>query len=137
MGKIKTVFKKFLGFEEDLEIDEQSINLDDELNKQRSYYSETPVEEPVQQEVARDESPRRPVFQEISRQEVIMYPKNYSEACDVVEQIELGAIVTVNMENLDLETCKRISDFVLGAVYVLQGDVEKGSGKVFRFWVDK
>jgi cell division inhibitor SepF len=138
MGKLKNVFKKFLGFEDDLEAVEDEVNLEEELKRQRSFYGAKEPEDYEQVMRAPIEAQiDRTVNNEIKRHEIIIYPKNYSEACDIIEQIELGHLVTVNMEHLDIDTSKRISDFVLGAVYVLQGDVEKCTGKVFRFWIDK
>jgi cell division inhibitor SepF len=149
MGKFKSIFKKFLGFEDDLfeEEEENSVDLEAELNKQKSYYGAKDHNEPDTQEKNEDlsvrnqqNSPNQKLnesYQNKQRQEIVMYPKIFGEACDVVEKIELGYVVIVDMDDIEIDTCKRIADFVLGAVYVLEGDVEKVSKKVFKFWLDK
>ncbi|QVK16805.1 cell division protein SepF [Mycoplasmatota bacterium] len=119
MAVFKKMFKKFLGFEEE--------SVDENL------YEEFAEEENVFQE----ETYIKPNIEMKQKQEITLYPKTFGDACEVVEQIELGNIITINMNDVDIDTCKRITDFVLGAIYVLEGDVEKISKKVFRFWTNK
>lgn len=130
MGKFKSAFKRFLGFEAEV----PTTLLDEELASEQAR-SNFDVQEPLQDTLEMNEKPSK-VYEGKRRDEITMYPENFSDACEVVEQIASGKIVTINMEALDLDTCKRISDFVLGAVYVLQGDVEKVGSRSFRFWVD-
>lgn len=130
MGKFKSAFKRFLGFEAEV----PTTLLDEELASEQAR-SNFDVQEPLQDTLEMNEKPAK-VYEGKRRDEITMYPENFSDACEVVEQIASGKIVTINMEALDLDTCKRISDFVLGAVYVLQGDVEKVGSRSFRFWVD-
>lgn len=139
MGKFKTIFKKFLGFEDEQQEMDENINLEEELNKQKTYYGANEVkEEPT---IDRKVQKLEPIYDEVEpapvkRKEIVMYPNSFSQACDVVEKIVLGYVVVVDMEDVEIDTCKRIADFVLGAVYVLDGDVEKVSKKVFKFWIE-
>ncbi len=116
MAGFKKIFKKFLGFEEDV---------DDILTYEEFEETEDFIDSDVKIGTA------------VTPKEITLYPKTFGDACEVVEQIEIGNIVTVDMEDVDIDTCKRISDFVLGAIYALEGDVEKLSKKVFRFWTNK
>jgi cell division inhibitor SepF len=140
MGKFKTIFKKFLGFEEDFEIDH--VNIEDELQKQKAYYGSSFEEEQVEPKEIQED----PVKAQINRpkpasyptrEHIEIYPKTFEDACEAVDYIATGKVVTINMDDLSIEVSKRIADFVLGATYVLQGDVEKLSGKVFRFWIEQ
>lgn len=118
MPRIKDLLRKFLGFDED--------------NKEESLSEEFALEENFFQENVKEPIP------EVKRNEdITLYPKTFGDACDIVEHLEKGYIVTIDMNDVDIDTCKRITDFVLGAIYVLNGDVEKISRKVFRFWLIK
>lgn len=117
MAVFKKMFKKFLGFED--EVDEELTYEEFEETEDLNFESNVNIRENV---IPKD---------------ITLFPKTFGDACEVVEQIELGNIVTVDMEDVDIDTCKRISDFVLGAIYALEGDVEKLSKKVFRFWTRK
>ena len=123
MSKFKRIFRKFLGFEE--ENDEKTLYEE---------YAEEKIVQPDQKTVypGKEANNRR----ELVNEQVTLFPKAFGDACEVVEYLEEGYIVTINMNDVDIDTCKRITDFVLGAVYVLNGDVEKISGKIFRFWLD-
>ncbi|HEY8436903.1 MAG TPA: cell division protein SepF [Haloplasmataceae bacterium] len=81
------------------------------------------------------------IYEELGREasmarEIVIKPRDFSDACTIVERIAEGNVVVMDLEGLPIETCKRVADFVLGAVFVMQGEVEKISGRVFRFWVD-
>lgn len=134
MAVFKKIFKKFLGFEED------NIDRDDE-----NFQSFTEDNNGIERQNNHNNRERldniKDVYQENLNlnsmnhsKEIIMYPKSFADACDVVEKLELGYAVIVDMDDLEIDICKRITDFVLGAIFVLEGDVEKVSKKVFRFW---
>lgn len=115
---IKKLFKKFLGFE--------TTDLEDEVNEE--YAEELDL---------RQQNYNEPINRNIREQdEITLYPKSFSDACVIVEHLEAGKIVTIDVSDVDFETSKRITDFVLGAIYALNGDVEKISRKVFRFWIN-
>lgn len=81
------------------------------------------------------------IYEELEREsqynsELVIKPRDFSDACTIVERIAEGNVVVMDLEGLNIDTCKRIADFVLGAVFVMQGEVEKVSGRVFRFWVE-
>ncbi len=118
MAVFRKMFKKFLGFEE-------------EDFKEEDMYEEFAEEEAI----VHDDKLKNTPLELNKTEEITLYPKVFGDACEVVEQLEQGNIVTINMNDVDIDTCKRITDFVLGAIYVLNGDVEKLSKKVFRFWI--
>jgi len=120
MAVFKTMFKKFLGFEEDELTDE---NLYEEFAEDENVYQE--------------ESYIRPHIDMTKKEEITLYPKSYGDVCEVVDQLEIGYIITLDMNDVDIDSCKRITDFILGAIYALNGDYEKISKKVFRFWINK
>jgi FtsZ-interacting cell division protein YlmF len=134
VARFKTIFKKFLGFEEE---QDEALGLNtSEAEEHESFYhpnreaEEVPKSLPVDSMHEQEKELGRP-------QEKWLYPKTYADACDIVEHLVAGYVVVANMEDVDIDTCKRITDFILGAIYVLDGDAEKLSRKSFRFWTTK
>jgi len=115
---IKKMFRKFLGFDEEDDIFDN--HEDEEIAQEEEIYQKPQYQTPVME--------RR-------RMEIKLYPRSYEDACEVIEQLEKGNTVIVDLTDVDLETSKRITDFIAGALYVLNGDVEKISKRVFRFWI--
>lgn len=57
---------------------------------------------------------------------VIVEPKKYEEVTSIADQLKQRRAVIVNLENLDdAVTRKSIFDFMNGAVYVLDGSIQK------------
>ena len=63
---------------------------------------------------------------------VIVEPKKYEEVTSIADQLKQRRAVIVNLENLDdAVTRKSIFDFMNGAVYVLDGSIQKVSKDIF------
>ncbi|WP_250672717.1 cell division protein SepF [Paraclostridium ghonii] len=63
---------------------------------------------------------------------VIVEPKKYEEVTSIADQLKQRRAVIVNLENLDDSvTRKSIFDFMNGAVYVLDGSIQKVSKAIF------
>ncbi len=57
-------------------------------------------------------------------------PENLEDAADVVLQIKDRNIVVVNLEDVEYEISQRISDFLCGASYALEGNIQLISDKI-------
>ncbi|MFZ5966294.1 MAG: cell division protein SepF [Bacillota bacterium] len=62
---------------------------------------------------------------------VIYEPVDFEEAPDIVDNLKNRKPVIVNLENLDQELARKIFDFVNGAVYALDGNIQKVSKGIF------
>jgi len=56
---------------------------------------------------------------------------NYDEVRRVIDEIKAGKIVVVNFESADKSEAVRALDFVSGAIYALEGSLEKIGDYVF------
>lgn len=56
---------------------------------------------------------------------------NYDEVRRVIDEIKAGKIVVVNFESADKSEAVRALDFVSGAIYALEGSLEKVGDYVF------
>lgn len=63
--------------------------------------------------------------------EVCMFnPQSLEDAADACSEIKDNKIVLVNLENVEHDTSQRISDFLCGASYALEGNIQLISDKI-------
>ncbi|WP_053956924.1 cell division protein SepF [Inediibacterium massiliense] len=67
-----------------------------------------------------------------TQMKVVLYePTDFEESQSIVDNLKNRKPVVVNLENLDSELAKKIFDFVNGAVYALDGSIQKVSKGIF------
>ncbi|MFW0861090.1 MAG: cell division protein SepF [Dethiobacter sp.] len=64
---------------------------------------------------------------------VIIKPLEFQEAQQIVEHIKNKKPVLVNLEETDKNEAKRIIDFIAGATFALDGNMQKVSQQIFIF----
>lgn len=64
---------------------------------------------------------------------VIHNPEDFSEVQNIVDQFKSKKPVILNLEKMERETAQRVVDFITGAVYGLEGNVQKISDVIFIF----
>lgn len=57
-------------------------------------------------------------------------PSTLDEASEVVSKIKDRNIVVINLETVDVDTSQRISDFLCGAAYALEGNIQLISNRI-------
>ncbi|MBS3994603.1 MAG: cell division protein SepF [Alkaliphilus sp.] len=62
---------------------------------------------------------------------VIYEPSDFEEAPSIVDSLKNRKPVVINLENLEQELAKKIFDFLNGAVYALDGNIQKVSKGIF------
>jgi FtsZ-interacting cell division protein YlmF len=62
---------------------------------------------------------------------VLIEPKAYSEASDIIDHLKNRNTVVVNLKRVTNDQAKRIMDFVSGGIYALDGKIEKVGGGIF------
>ena len=62
---------------------------------------------------------------------VIMQPETFDDARDICDHLKNKKPVVVNLESISKETAQRVVDFLSGAVYGLDGDIQKVSSGIF------
>lgn len=62
---------------------------------------------------------------------VIMQPESFDDARDVCDNLKNKKPVVVNLEHLTKETAQRVVDFLSGAVYAVDGEIQKVSTGIF------
>lgn len=128
-------FKKLVGIEE---IDEDFT--EEELKS-------------VKEEIRREERKQAAVFQPKSQEVVkavplekrvsiagtnafklvVIEPKSFDECPKLVDSLKGRRPVIINLEKIETETAKKIFDFLSGATYALNGNVQKVANNIFIF----
>ena len=64
---------------------------------------------------------------------VVMEPNSFEEAQNIADQLKSRRPVIVNLENAEKNLAKRIVDFISGATYALNGNMQKVGNGIFLF----
>ncbi len=64
---------------------------------------------------------------------VISDPSNFDDVQTIVDHLKNRRAVILNLEETDKAVARRIADFMSGAVYALEGTMQKVSGSIFLF----
>lgn len=62
---------------------------------------------------------------------VVIQPNTFDEAKDITQHLKGRKPVVVNLESIDAALAHRIFDFLCGAVYALDGSIQKISNRIF------
>ena len=64
---------------------------------------------------------------------VLIEPKSFEECPKLVDSLKGRRPVIINLEKLETEVARKIFDFMSGATYALQGNVQKVANNIFIF----
>lgn len=64
---------------------------------------------------------------------VVIEPKSFDESPKLVDNLKAKKPVIINLEKLDSDVARKIFDFLSGATYALNGNVEKVANNIFVF----
>lgn len=62
---------------------------------------------------------------------VIYQPSNFDQTSEICNNLKERKPVIVNLDSVDAELARRILDFLSGAIYALDGSIQKISGSIF------
>ncbi len=62
---------------------------------------------------------------------VVMQPENFEDAKGIADHLKAKKPVIINLENLDSDVARRVVDFLSGAVYGLDGNIQKVASGIF------
>lgn len=64
---------------------------------------------------------------------IIIEPKAFDECPRLVDSLKAKKPVIINLEKLETDTARKIFDFLSGATYALNGNVQKVANNIFVF----
>lgn len=92
-----------------------------ENHENGTYQEEEQEEEYTEQEYSEEKSVSIRVFR----------PKKFEEATEIAANLLEGCLIFLNLEATDKVTSRRILDYLLGATYILEGDLQPVSSAAF------
>ncbi|GHU50024.1 cell division protein SepF [Clostridia bacterium] len=64
---------------------------------------------------------------------VVTEPKSFDECPTLVNSLKARKPIIINLERIETETAKKIFDFLMGATYALNGNMQKIANNIFVF----
>ncbi len=64
---------------------------------------------------------------------VVLEPKNFDECPKLVDNLKAKKPVIINLEKVESDVARKIFDFLSGATYALNGNVQKIANNIFIF----
>ncbi len=64
---------------------------------------------------------------------IIIEPTEFEEVQGIVDHLKNKRAVIINLEETDRVVARRIADFIGGAIYALEGTMQRISGSIFLF----
>lgn len=109
----KSIFKK-----------EKPVSFDDEED---DYETKKPTRSNSKVTPMRQPARRNSVAMEVC----VIKPNNMNDSREITETLLSGRTVILNLEGLDLEDAQRIIDFISGAAFAIDGNLQKISNSIF------
>lgn len=134
-------FKKLVGIEDvDDDFDEEELQAEKErqvreresIRKPQPDFSAMPKSAPEPPKVMPVER-RISVAGTSAFKLVVIEPKSFEQCPKLVDSLKGRRPVIINLEKIETETAKKIFDFLSGATYALNGNVQKVSNNIFIF----
>lgn len=121
--------------------DEFEEEFEEETYKAPAYYERKPIEprQPMASQVRHEASGVVPMQNKTVKsitnafKLVVIEPQGFEECSKLVDSLKSRKPIIVNLEKLDSETARKIFDFLGGATYALNGNVQKVANNIFVF----
>ena len=127
-------FKDLMGFEEYEEEDEMEMEEEDDGTERKSVDTRQPLTSQPRYDNNVVSMQNRTVKALTSKFKLmVIEPKGFDECSKLVDSLKSRKPIIVNLEKLDSDTARKIFDFLGGATYALNGNVQKVANNIFVF----
>ena len=140
IGKLKDLVGIDDEYEEEEEIEEQELERETRRSTTREQVQPRKFgldEEIVTLRKERENviaMPNNPVKELTTRFKIVVIdPKSFDECPKLVDSLKSRKPVIINLENIENDTARKIFDFLSGATYALNGNVQKIAQNIFVF----
>ncbi len=127
MSNLVSKMLNFVGFETEEDYEEDYY--ENEVEEADDVYEESPAAD----RMASRRSSRMVRLHDASVQMrmVVIRPQNFEDAREITNHLKDRRPIVMNLEALDKNVARRVVDFLSGAVYALDGDIQKVSNGIF------
>ncbi|MBQ1216257.1 MAG: cell division protein SepF [Firmicutes bacterium] len=131
-------FKELIGIEEideEEDFEEEPVVEKKPEVRQNSFVQPAPVKEVKDNRVVNMQNTNTSSVNRITSQfkMVVIEPKGFDESPRLVDNLKAKKPVIINLEKLESDTARKIFDFLSGATYALNGNVQKIANNIFVF----
>ena len=128
-------------YEDEEEYEDEEVEVEEEEYRKSGYYDRKPVETRSSMSASSKFDMNNVVPMEnrtvkaltTAFKLVVIEPKGFDECSKLVDSLKSRKPVIVNLEKLDSDTARKIFDFLGGATYALNGNVQKVANNIFIF----
>ncbi len=107
------------------------IGLDDYDDEEEEYFEEKGFEMPISTKTKKINNKVVNIHTNNNMKIVVHEPLNYEEAPEIVDNLKSRKVVVINLEQLDVNLKRQIFDFVNGALYAIEGKIQKVTKDIF------
>ncbi|TCT14954.1 cell division inhibitor SepF [Natranaerovirga pectinivora] len=112
------------------------LNDDEEEFEMEQTEEEIAVAEPMTEvrqlkQYKRNNSKIVNIHTNIQMEVIVIHPESYDEAQDICDHIRSKRPVVINLETMERDTAQRIMDFISGACYSLNGNLQRVTNNIF------
>nr|WP_300005755.1 cell division protein SepF [Tissierella sp.] len=107
------------------------IGLDDYDEDEEEMYEDENLEIPISTKTKKINNKVVNIHTNSNMKIVIHEPLSYEEAPQIVEDLKSRKVVVINFEQLDTNLKRQIFDFVNGALYAMEGKIQKVTKDIF------
>ena len=129
-------FKDLVGIEE---VSDEEIT-EEEIKAASNQLERKPIEPKSSYAAGKNERDMKPAMQSKAVSPntapfklVVIEPRAFDECPKLVDNLKSKKPVIINLEKLDSDTARKIFDFLSGATYALNGNVQKVANNIFVF----
>ena len=130
-------FKELIGIEEieeEEDFEEEPVVEKKPEVRQNSFVQPAPAKEVKDNRVVNMQNNTSSVNRITSQfKMVVIEPKSFDESPRLVDNLKAKKPVIINLEKLESDTARKIFDFLSGATYALNGNVQKIANNIFVY----
>lgn len=127
MAKIFNKILDYIGIEED-ELEEE-METDQDIDEQDHEQEQVVQEMPTQVRSRKGKIVNMPSANTMKM--IVFRPSSYDDTQSIIDNLKSRKPVVVNLENLDATVAQRVLDFMSGAIYAINGTIQKVSRYIF------
>lgn len=113
-----------------VEVDENGDNYEDDLLENNNMVSSPDADDELT-EIGGKKNKVVKIHTTAQLKLVVMQPESFEEARDIANHLKSKKPVVMNLESVERDVQRRIVDFLSGAVFALDGNIQKVSNGIF------
>ncbi len=107
------------------------IGLDDYDEEEEDFYGEEDLQIPISTKTKKVNNKVMNIHTNANIKIVVHEPLSYEEAPEIVENLKSRKVVVINFERLDTNLKRQVFDFLNGALYAIEGKIQKVNKDIF------